>query len=259
MTDTYAPPPIPKIKPVTPEIIRTALSRGIEDFRAAPQFGLFFGAIYALGGAFMIWVLAQVGASWMIIPLAIGFPLLGPFVAVGLYEVSRRRQRGEPLEWGPILFVIRDQTNRQLGWMSLVILFMFWIWVYQVRLLLALFLGMEAFLDPAAFLAHIVTSSEGIAFLLVGTLIGAVLTCVIFSLTVVSMPLLLDRDIDVVTAMIVSVQTVVANPQAMLSWGVVIAGATLIAMLPAFLGLLIMLPILGHATWHLYTQLVEPV
>ncbi|MEO0389027.1 MAG: DUF2189 domain-containing protein [Pseudomonadota bacterium] len=258
MTDNaYSPQPMPKVRPITAEVLRTALNRGWGDFRAAPAFGLFFGGIYAVGGLLMLWILTRLEAGWLIIPLAIGFPLLGPFVAVGLYEVSRRRQRGEPLAWAPVLLVIRGQANRQLGWMSLVILFVFWIWIYQVRLLLAVFMGYQAFADPAAFLGTAITSTEGFAFLAIGTLEGAVLTLILFSLTVISMPLLLDREVDFVSAMIVSVQTVLRNPKPMLAWGVFVAAVTILALLPAFLGLIVALPILGHATWHLYAQIVE--
>ncbi len=254
----YVPPPIPKIREITRDEVSAALRAGVEDFRKAPLFGLFFGGIYALGGFAVLEILIFLQSAWMIIPFAIGFPLIGPFVAVGLYEVSRRRKSGEPLVWSDILLVMRQQTNRQLGWMSLVVLFIFWIWIYQVRLLLALFLGFQSFHSLGDFLTVIATTPEGLGFVAVGTLVGAGLTFILFATTVIAMPLLLDRDIDFVTAMIVSFQTVLKNPGPMIGWGVFIAAMTLVAMLPAFLGLIVVLPVLGHATWHLYLAAIEP-
>lgn len=252
----YRPPPMPQFRAVTGADIRAAFAAGMDDFRKTPLFGLFFGGFFALGGLFILGCLTLFDMPWMIIPVAIGFPLVGPFIAVGLYEVSRRRAAGTALNWREILMVIFQQRERQLGWMAFVVLFIFWIWIYQVRLLLALFFGFKSFSSIDGFLKIAVTTSEGLGFLVVGTMVGAFLAFVLFSATVMAMPLLLDRDIDFITAMIVSFKTVVANPVAMLGWGIVVTALIILAMLPAFVGLIIVLPILGHATWHLYARIV---
>ncbi len=256
----YRPPVLPTINKIEMSDLSAALSAGWRDFKAAPLLGAFFGGVYALGGLLVLLVLRNFEATWLIIPFAIGFPLIGPFAAVGLYEVSRRLQRGEPLRWREILTLVLDQTNRQIGWMSLVILFVFWIWIYQIRLLIALFLGFQSFSSTEAFLGVVTGTSEGLAFLAVGTVVGAVLSFILFASTVVSMPLLLDRDLDFVTAMIVSFQSVFSNMRTMLLWGVLIAIVTFLSMVPLFLGLVVAIPILGHATWHLYQRvLTAPV
>lgn len=258
-TVEYRPPPMPQFRAISSGDISAALAAGLDDFLKTPLFGLFFGGFFALGGLFIMACLTLFDMSWMIIPVAIGFPLIGPFVAVGLYEVSRRRATGTALNWREILTVIFQQRERQLGWMAFVVLFIFWIWIYQVRLLLALFFGFKSFSSIDGFLEVAVTTPEGFGFLAVGTIVGAFLAFVLFSATVVAMPLLLDRDIDFITAMIVSFKTVVANPVAMLGWGIVVTVLIILAMLPAFIGLIVVLPVLGHATWHLYARsIIKP-
>ncbi|WP_416797027.1 DUF2189 domain-containing protein [Ciceribacter azotifigens] len=236
--------------------VKMALREGWKDFARHPLFGLFFGGIYALGGLFIVVMLSFYHQPWMIIPVAIGFPLIGPFVAVGLYEVSRRDESGLPITWHGILAEVFRQRERQLSWMAFVVLFVFWVWIYQVRLLLALFLGFKISASLPVFLEVVTTTPEGLLFLAVGTIVGAVIATALFSVTVVSMPLLLDRDIDFVTAMITSVRTVAENPVAMLGFGAIVAAAAVVAMVPLFAGLLVVLPVLGHATWHLYRRVV---
>lgn len=236
--------------------IRAALANGWGDFRAYPTFGLFFGAIYALGGIFIAVMLSYYHLPWMIIPVAIGFPLIGPFIAVGLYEISRRHRLGEPIGWKAVLAEVFRQRERQLSWMAFVVLFIFWIWIYQVRLLMALFLGFRVPATLDAFVTVVLTTPQGLLFLAVGTVVGAVLAIILFTATVISMPLLLDHDVDFVTAMLTSMRTVIENPAPMLAFGVIVAGLAVISLIPAFLGLLVVLPVLGHTTWHLYRRAI---
>jgi uncharacterized membrane protein len=144
--------------------------------------------------------------------------------------------------------------------MAFVTLFIFIMWMYQVRFLTALFLGLNAsFSSLQQFITQVLTTNEGLVFLLIGNLVGAALAAILFSLTVVSFPLLLERDLDFVTAMITSVRSVVTSPVPMLGWAAVITVLLIIAALPFFLGLIIVLPVLGHTTWHLYRRIVAPV
>lgn len=260
MTDqglaAYQPPKLPDIKRISISDVRGALKLGWADFKKAPMLGLVFGGFYALGGL-AIWAgLMVYQMPWMIIPLAIGFPLIGPFVAVGLYEVSRRLVAGKPLIWRDIFLVMLGQRERQLGWMAFVLLFIFWIWIYQVRLLMAIFLGFKSFSTIGDFVAVVTTTPEGLGFLLVGTIVGGLISFLLFSATIVSMPLLMEREIDFVSAIVLSFKAVRENFVPMLSFALIVGVLTLLAMLPAFLGLLVVLPLLGHATWHLYRQLV---
>jgi uncharacterized membrane protein len=245
------------VRKVAKADIAAALRAGLEDFAAAPLIGMFLAAAIAVCGLGIAAGLSWLGKPWLIYPFLIGFPLVGPFVAAGFYEVSRRRESGSPLDWGGVIGVIFAQRKREMAWMGFVMLFVFWIWMYQVRLLLALFLAGQSFATLPEFATVVLTTPQGWMFLAVGHVVGAVLALALFSLTVVSMPLLLDRDIDFITAMITSVRAVAASPLIMLGWGVIVTLAVIAACVPFFAGLLIVLPVLGHATWHLYRGAVD--
>jgi len=247
----------PVVRKVTTADVAEALAMGMRDFQAAPRFGLLFGGLYTLGGMVIVLCLTALGMTYLAYPLATGFALIGPFVAGGLYEVSRRRETGEPITLAAIWGRVRSRT--EIGWMAFVSVFIFIVWMYQVRLLMALFLGFNAsFASLAEFLTVVLTTNEGLLFLAVGNVIGAALALTLFSLTVISFPLVLERDVDIVTAMITSIRTVAASPLVMIGWALVIAVLMVISVLPFFLGLIVTLPVLGHATWHLYRRAVAP-
>ncbi len=260
MTETpqYLPPsPMPKVKTLSFKDLEKALSRGIADFVAKPQFGLTIGTACALFGIAIVACIRWLNIPWMIYPFAIGFPLIGPFLAVGLYEVSRRLETGEPVTWSAVISRMWVQRGRELSWMAFVVLFVIWVWVYQVRLLMALFLGMKSFSTIDAFIKVLTTTTEGWLFLGIGHVVGAVLAIIMFSITVVSIPLLMEKELDIVTAMITSVKVVLASPIIMIGWGIVVTLLVIMASLPLFLGLIIVLPVLGHTTWHIYKKTVE--
>ncbi|HMQ57350.1 MAG TPA: DUF2189 domain-containing protein, partial [Rhizobiaceae bacterium] len=238
-------PHVPQVRPVTSADIREALLAGLSDFARAPAYGLFFGGIFALGGLAILMFVNVMGIPWMVYPVAIGFPLIGPFAAAGLYEVSRRLQTGRPLVFGEVLSFVWRQRTREFAWMAFVVLFAFWVWVYQVRLLLAIFLGFKSFSTLPAFINVVTTTPEGLLFLAVGHVVGAFLALTLFSITVVSVPLLLERNVDFVTAMITSVKAVITSPVPMLGWGVIVTLSVIAGIIPFFLGLVVVLPVLG--------------
>lgn len=248
----------PRVQTIRVGDVVDALEKGLQDFRAAPSFGLFFGGVYALGGMLIVLAASALDMGYISYPLAVGFALIGPFVAVGLYEVSRRRESGEMLDWNGVLGVVVAQRKREMGWMAFVTLFVLVVWMYQVRILIALFIGLRAPTSINEFVAVVLGTPEGLTFLAVGHVIGAAMALVLFSLTVVSFPILLEREIDFVTAMITSVRAVVSNPLPMIGWAFVIMILLLVAIGPFFIGLFVALPILGHTTWHLYRKLVAP-
>ncbi|ABD55448.1 DUF2189 domain-containing protein [Jannaschia sp. CCS1] len=232
--------------------IGTALRLGLKDFLRKPAMGLFFGATYVVGGWLLYLFLIVTDQIWFAIPITVGFPLLGPFLAVGLYEISRRLEAGQT-DWprNDILGVIWRQRLRQLPSMAWVVIVYFLFWSFFAHMLFALFLGPSALTNVTSSYAYLL-QPEGILMLLVGTGFGAVFAFVLFALTAVSLPLLLDREVDFVTAMITSISVVKQNLGIMLIWGVVIAGLTFLAMVPGLFGLLVVLPLLGHASWHMY-------
>jgi uncharacterized membrane protein len=248
----------PVVRRITATDIAEALGQGLRDFQAAPLYGLAFGALYAGGGIVILLSLTAFGMVYLAYPLAAGFALIGPFVAIGLYEVSRRREAGQELSIRGIWSTVKSRG--EIGWMAFVTLFVFVIWMYQVRLLIALLIGLNAsFSSLHEFVTVVLTTNEGLLFLAIGNAVGAALSLILFSLTVVSFPLLLDRDVDFVTAMITSVRAVVMSPVPMIGWAAVVVVLLVVSAMPYFLGLLVTLPVLGHATWHLYRRIVAPV
>jgi uncharacterized membrane protein len=244
---------VPPIRRLSTDDIRAALADGWADFKAAPLFGLFFALVYALGGIALYVGLVGAGEPFWFIPIAVGFPLLAPFAAVGLYEVSRRREAGEPLTWGPVLSALRGQGDGQLPVMAVVVLLTFGFWVILARGIFAIFVGQSGIGYDN--LGGLLTPS-GIAMLLVGTVVGGLMALGLFAVTAFSLPMLLDRRVDFATAIITSIAAVRANGAVMLRWAALIGGLLLLAMLPLFLGLLVVLPLLGHATWHLYRRVI---
>lgn len=249
--------PMPKVNSITANDVIDALAAGLADFKKAPVFGMTIGAFFALGGFFVVLSAAALNMSYLSYPAAAGFVLIGPFAAVGLYEISRRLENGEEVTWSKIFRTMWAQKGKELSWMAFVVLFIQIMWMYQVRLLLALFLGFRSFASFEAFLTQIVTTPEGLMFLAVGHVVGAILSLILFSLTVVSFPLLMEQDRDFITAMITSVRAVVTSPIPMIGWALVVTATLIISMVPAFIGLVITLPILGHTTWHLYKKCVQ--
>ncbi|MCA8884741.1 MAG: DUF2189 domain-containing protein [Rhodobacteraceae bacterium] len=249
----------PEINKVTAEDITESLKAGFSDFLARPFMSGFFGLFYAVFGILLVWCLVWLGKIWMIIPAIVGFPLVAPFAAAGLYEMSRRLQKGESFGWSEILTVMANQRKREMGWMAFVTLFILWVWFYQFRTVLVIVLQHSSFSDFDGFVNIVFFTSEGWIFLAIGTCVGAFLSAVLFSVTVVAMPILLDREMDFVSAMLVSVGVVKENPVVMLTWAAIVAITMLLSLVPAFLGLIFTLPILGHTTWHLYQRAVTPV
>jgi len=234
-----------------------ALGKGLRDFQAMPLLGLTIGAVFAAGGIVIVLCAMVLGMSYLAYPLAAGFALIAPFAAILLYEMSRRREAGESVKLRDMIATLRGRS--EIGWMAFVTLFIFIMWMYQVRLLMAILLGLNvSFASVREFLNVVLTTNEGLLFLAVGNLDGAVLSLILFSLTVVSFPLLLERDVDCVTAMITSIRAVATSPGPMIGWAAVIVVLLVVSSLPFFLGLMITLPILGHTSWHLYRRVVAP-
>lgn len=258
MTDTTpAAPALPAIRSIGIGDLTSALSAGWADFRRAPAFGLVIGGLFALGGIVIFLQLTVWEQSWLILPVAVGFPLIGPFVVVGLYEVSKRLENGERPDWNGVLHRIFRQRDGQIPSIAFIVTFFFGIWFYMAHLVFALFFGLSAMTNISSSI-EVLMSANGLAMLAVGSAVGGALALVLFSISVVSFPLLFDRPIDFVSAMITSVASVIQNFVVMMVWAALISILTLIAMVPLFLGLLIVLPVLGHATWHLYRRVVEP-
>lgn len=241
----------PAVRSLAFSDLGAVLGAGLADFRRAPQFGLFFSGVYVLVGFGLLWLGAG-HVSW-ILTTSLGFPLVAPFAAAGLYEVSRRIEQDQPLNWAEVLGIVWRERTRQLPWLGAIIVIYFMFWTFLAHMIFALFMGLSPMTDVSQSWAIFLTP-EGMTMIAVELAVGAVLAFLLFALTVVSLPLVLDREVDFVTAMLLSFQVVSRNRLVMLVWAFVIAVLSLVALLPWFLGLFLVLPVLGHATWHLYRR-----
>ncbi len=247
---------VPPLGTVSLPMIGEALRRAVRDMQAAPGLGAVFAAVYVALGLFMVWITWVTGQSYWLIFAAVGFPLIGPFAAVGLYEVSRRLEENRPLDVYQIFGVVLFQGRRQLPMMSALVLFIFLTWFFLGHMIFALFMGLSVMTNVSSSLDVFLTPN-GLMMLGIGSVVGGAFALLLFMASVISLPMLLDREVDCITAMIASFQTVLQNPAAMLAWGLFIAVLTFVAMVPLFLGLFFTLPLFGHATWHLYRQIVQ--
>ncbi|MFT6169451.1 MAG: putative membrane protein [Celeribacter sp.] len=243
--------PMPEVAQLSFGDLAFALRAGLADFRKAPQFGLFFSTVYVLGGIILVWLGA--GTVEWTFAMTLGFPLIAPFAAVGLYEVSRRLERGGAMDWYKILSVVKSEKDRQVPWMGAIILIYFLFWSFLAHMIFALFMGLSVMRNVSTSYEVFLTPN-GLTMIGVELGVGAILAFMLFSITVTSLPHLLEKEVDFVTAMLLSLQVVKENFLVMLVWAMLVAGLTFIAMLPLFLGLLVVMPVLGHATWHLYKR-----
>lgn len=248
---------IPPARRATFGDLGTALAAGFADFRAAPAFGLGVGALYAVFGWVLIAVTNSSTLNGLTFPLFGGFVMVAPFCATILYEISRRRALGQPFGLGDARAIVAGTARRSLVFLGLVLVLWLGIWSRAAIFIYAIYYGMNAppFLEM---LPELVTTERGLLFLFWGHVLGAAFGFVAYCISVLSFPFLLDRDSDIATAMITSFKAVLASPVVMLSWAVIIGVVMTIAAAPAFLGFMVALPILGHATWHLYRRLVDP-
>ena len=259
MTEEQAPAasPLPEIGRVTLGELWICLKEGFVDFLLAPQYGLAFSAVYVVVGFLLVWLGAGT-VSWTL-TISLGFPLVAPFAAVGLYEVSRRIEAGLPLEWKPVIGVIWQERTRQIPWMGAIIVIYLLFWTFLAHMIFAVFMGLSTAVNVTSSFEMFLTP-EGLRMVAAEVIVGAALAYLLFAMTLVSLPLLLEKEIDFVTAMLLSIRTVSENFVVLTIWALIIAVLSILALAPWFLGLMIVLPILGHATWHLYRRaLYDPV
>jgi uncharacterized membrane protein len=231
------------------------LAAGWRDFMANPAIGLAYGGAFCLAGWLLALLLAEAGALWAVLPATAGFFLVGPLAAAGLYEASRLREAGQvPILADAVLALRRNGT--QLAFMGVVLLILHLFWVRTAGLLFMLFFGVGGLptLDrlPMALLA----SDNLLPFLVIGTGFGFLLAAGSFAISAVSIPMLVDREVSALEAVTVSIQAVLENWRPMALWAGLIVVFTGLALVPFFLGLVVVLPLIGHATWHAYRDIV---
>ena len=232
------------------------LSRGWRDLCTVPSVSLAYGAFFSGAAWIILFVLSFFEATSLIPVLAAGFMLVGPLLAAGLYETSRRLEKGEPITMRKVFDGCAPAIG-QLGFFGVILFFAFFVWVELAFLLLTLFLGGATVPAPSEFAHTLLSTNAGLGLLLTGTLTGAILAAIVFSISSVAVPLLLVKDVDAVTAMVTSVRAASLNTSAMLLWAALIAGYVVLGTWTLFVGLVVIFPLLGHATWHAFRALVE--
>ncbi|MGD0722360.1 MAG: DUF2189 domain-containing protein [Roseiarcus sp.] len=252
--DAYQAAPV--IRRIGPQQIWRALAQGADDFRAMPSHIAFLCLIYPLCGLVLSYLTSQQNALQLAFPLASGFALIGPFAAIGLYEMSRRRELGLDGSWKYAFNVLRSPSIPAIGALGLLLVALFVAWLASAQALYAWLFGPAPPASAVDFLREVVSTSRGWLLIGFGGFIGFCFAVVSFSLSVVSFPLLLERDVGAVAAVAASVAAVRDNPAAMALWGLIVAGSLIIGAVPLFVGLAVVMPILGHATWHLYRAVV---
>ncbi|RMD87016.1 MAG: DUF2189 domain-containing protein, partial [Alphaproteobacteria bacterium] len=234
----------PRINVLSPSDLREALRRGYADFSAKPSHPIFLSIIYPVISFLLIQAAAGRDLWPLIYPLIAGFALVGPLAAIGLYELSRRRERGEEARWRDAFAVFRSPALANIVTLGAILTAIFLLWLYAAQALYLAIMGPPATHSLTAFFSEILTTERGWLLILAGNAVGFVFACLAFVLSVVSFPLLLDRNVDLRTAVATSVRVVARNPRVMALWGVIVSGGLVLGFLPAGIGLAIVLPIL---------------
>jgi uncharacterized membrane protein len=248
---------LPTVRRIRTSDLKAVLMRGLADFEAYRSDVIFICLIYPLVGILLAWLSFGYHFLPLLFPLASGFALLAPVAAVGLYEMSRRREQGHRIGWIDAFGVVRSPGFGAILVLGLVLLAIFVLWMLAAAVIYQLTLGSEPPLSITAFVRDVFTTSAGWTMIVVGVGLGFLFALLVLAISVVSFPLLLDRDVGLYGALSTSIRAVAANPGPMAVWGLIVAGGLVIGMIPAFLGLIIVLPVLGHATWHLYRKVVR--
>lgn len=256
-THGTAPLHLPGLRSITLDEIGEVLRLGWRDFMRRPSSILFLFILYPVIGAATFYIARDYDLVGLAYPLVAGFALIGPIASVGVMELSRRQEAGENPTLGDALRVFTGPARRGVLLMGLILFALFAGWIVAAQRILEMTLGDAAPADFGGFLMAAMTTPGGLAMFVIGNAIGFCFAVVALAISVVSMPMLVDGERSVQTAIGTSVRATLENPVPMAAWGAAVAGLLALGMLPVFAGLLIVLPVLGHANWHLYRRLVE--
>lgn len=247
----------PSIRTITTHDLRDALRLGWEDFKAKPSHLVFIALIYPVVGVLLAQLTVTFNIFPLLFPLLGGFALLGPFAAIGLYEISRRRERGMDTSWGHAFAVLRSRSIGQIALLGGMLTGLFVVWLFSAWFIYRGLLGLDANVSTPDFLRAVLTTFDGWVMIVVGNSVGLLFAIAAFAISVVSFPLIIDRHVDAATAIKTSVAAVEANPRVMMIWGLMVTGLLVLGCLPLLVGLVVVMPVLGHATWHLYRKIVQ--
>ncbi len=248
--------PVPAIRRIGTADLGAALQLGWHDFRAIPSQLFFLCIIYPVVAVVFWKFTAGHGLLPLFYPMISGFALVGPIAAIGLYEISLRREHGQPATWRNCFDVLRSPNLGSIVLLALGLVAIFAVWITIAQGIYHAAFGDTSFSRMSDFLGALFATSGGWFLILAGNLIGLVFAIIVLAISVVSFPMMLDRNVDVTLAVRTSLRAVARNPLVLAQWGVIVGALVLLGSLLAFVGLAVVLPVLGHATWHLYRRLV---
>lgn len=246
----------PTIAKIGVSDLKEVLVMGFKDFDAKPTHFVLLFIIYPIVGIVLINLTAGYDTLPLVFPIIAGFALIGPFAAIGLYEISRRREQGLDFSIKYAFAVHRSPSIRAIIALSIVMMVLYFAWLGAALLIFDLTFGGETPTSFWGFVNEVLTTQAGWTLIIVGSAVGSIFAVVVLALAVVSFPMLLDRDISAAMAISTSVRAVAANPVIMVAWGFIVAGSLILGSIPFFFGLAVVMPVLGHATWHLYRKVV---
>ncbi len=256
ITEAELMPAQPVVREIGVEEVMDALAKGIKDFDAKPSHMIFLGLIYPVVAILAARLAFGYDILPLLFPLVAGFALVGPLAATGLYELSRRREQGLEVRWAHMFDVLKSPSIMGIATIGLILTAIFIAWLGTAQFIYDQLFDGHTPTSIAAFAHQVFMTDEGRRLMLIGTGAGWVFAMLVLATSVISIPLLLDRDVGALTAIRTSVRAMRKNPKSMTLWGIIVAASLFLGMLPAFVGLAIVVPVLGHATWHLYRKLV---
>ncbi|GAB5507244.1 MAG: DUF2189 domain-containing protein [Rhizobiaceae bacterium] len=256
LADARGAVPHPEVRRISLSDLAEALRAGIDDFAAMPSHIIFIIIVYPLVGVVLAAWTSSASALPLIFPLASGFALIGPFAAIGLYEISRRREMKLDASWRDALNVRKSPALPAIAWVGAVMVAIFIAWMLVAQGLYVWLFGPTPPGSITEFATNVFYTAEGRTLIVLGNLAGLAFAIMALCTGVVAFPLLLDRDVGAWAAVTTSWRAALANPLEIAVWGLIVAALLVIGSLPVFAGLIIVLPVLGHATWHLYRKLI---
>lgn len=246
----------PEIRTLSTDDLKSALRKGLDDFMALRSDVLFLIAIYPVIGLVLALMAFNAAQLPMLFPLAAGFTLLGPVAATGLYEMSRQREAGRPAGWAAALQALRARVLGPVLMLALYLTGIFVVWMFAAKLIYDITLGPLPPATLGGFVSDVLTTTAGWQMIVLGMGTGFVFAVAVLVISLVSFPMLIDRRAGLPVAVMTSVAVARRNPRIVAIWGLIVAIGMTLGMIPAFLGLVIVLPVMGHATWHLYRAAV---